>query len=153
MWVGTQHVVVCTILLQIDERKTSDQIDKTFLQKWIDHNRKHIYSYKSHTNQQFRHFSVQWERDDKVYNVTSHSSFNSLQILNFGMFCSKFLMVHPLLTNALLYKPVLLSIFCPCSSHYKISTLYCSITSISCTEHPLQADDIQFSTMHSKAAH
>jgi hypothetical protein len=44
------------------KEKASDQTHKTHLQKWIDQNRTHIYSYKSHANQQFKDIFLYSER-------------------------------------------------------------------------------------------
>ena len=131
-----------------DERKTSDQMDKTLLKKWKDEDRKHTYSYKSHANQQSKDIFLYSERGTTGITkniMIAATNLSNPQILNFSDFYSKLFMVLLLLVNALL-----LSIFCPCCSHdYGISTtLYRSITSVSCTELPVQTDNIQFSTMY-----
>jgi hypothetical protein len=60
----------------IDERKTSDQMDKTLLQKWIDQNRKHTYSYKSHANQQSKDIFLYSERTTKKIMLAATSLSN-----------------------------------------------------------------------------
>ena len=57
----------------IDEIKTSYQIDEIFLQTQMDQNRKHIYSCKSHANQQSNDIFLYSESGMTKYKILAKS--------------------------------------------------------------------------------